>query len=255
MRIRVLGASGSEGRRGRRPTAFLVDERTLVDAGSVTGALTVEEQRQVEHVLVSHSHLDHVAGLAFLTETLACTGARRPLTVAGIAPVVDALRTGVFNDVVWPDFTRIPSREDPVVRYRVLEEGVEHRVGDLRVTPVGVDHTVPAAGFIVHDGTRGFVYSGDTGPTRALWDAARAVAGIGAVILECSFPNRLGVAAECAKHLTPDLVGRELEKLPPGVPVWIFHIKPQFHDETVAELGRVDGRRIVLLEQDRTYEL
>ncbi len=254
MKIRVLGAYGAEGL-GQRPSAFLVDDRTLVDAGSVTGALTVPEQLDIEQVLISHSHLDHIGGLAFLTETLACCNAQRPLTITSIDPVVDALRNAVFNNVVWPDFAQIPSAHEPVLRYRKLVAEAEQRVGELWVTPVPVNHTVPAAGFIVHDGTRGFVYSGDTGPTEALWKALRGLTGVRAIILECAFPNRLHGLADLAGHLTPELIARELDKLPPDVPVWIFHIKPQFHQETAEELSRLDSGRVILLEQDKTYEL
>src|SRR5215467_13995380 len=191
MKLRVLGAFGSEGL-GQRPSSFLVNDRVLVDAGSVAGALTVPEQVEIEHALISHPHLDHVVGLAFLTETLACCGFKRPVTVTSTSPIVDALRTSIFNNVVWPDFGQIPDKTAPVMKYRELVEEAEQRVGDLWVTPVAVTHTVPAVGFIVHDGTRGFVYSGDTGPTKALWAAARGLTGIRAVILECAFPNRLG---------------------------------------------------------------
>jgi ribonuclease BN (tRNA processing enzyme) len=254
VKIRVLGAYGAEGVT-QRPSAFLVDDHTLVDAGTVTGALDVSEQLEVEHVLVSHSHLDHIAGLAFLTETLACTSATRPLSVAAVEPVVHALRTSVFNNVVWPDFAQIPSPQAPIIKYRGLVEGAEQRVGDLWVTPVGVNHTVPATGFIVHDGSRGFIYSGDTGPTQSLWTAARGLTGIRAIILECAFPNRLRDLADTARHLTPDLVRREIDKLPPEIPVWIFHIKPQFQQEISEELSRIDGGRLMLVEQDKTYEL
>src|SRR5262245_10454772 len=108
MKIRVLGAFGSEGL-GQRPSAFLVDESLLIDAGTVTGALTVPEQLEIHHALVSHSHLDHIAGLAFLTETLASSGVPASVTVAGMPPVVSALRSSVFNNVLWPDFAQIPS--------------------------------------------------------------------------------------------------------------------------------------------------
>ena len=251
MKIKVLGAFGGEGR-GQRSTAFLVNDRVLVDGGTVSGSLSVSEQLDIEHALISHGHLDHVAGIAYLAETLACCSRPRPVTLASIGPVVSALQSSVFNNVLWPDFSTLPTGA-PVVEFRTLAEGAEQRVGDLHVTPVGVSHTVPTAGFIIHDGTTGFIYSGDTGPTDALWQVARGLRGIRAVILECAFPNRLGRIAEFAKHMTPDLIQRELEKLPADVPVWIFHVKPQFHQETAAELQRMAGDRIVILEQDQTY--
>jgi ribonuclease BN (tRNA processing enzyme) len=252
MKMRVLGAFGGEGF-GQRPSAFLVDERVLVDAGNVTGVLGVPEQLEIEHALVSHSHLDHVAGLAYLTETLACCGASRPVTIVSLEPVVDAIRTAIFNNVVWPDFSRIPDPARAVIRYRNLAEGAEQRVGNLWVTPVAVNHTVPAAGFILHDGETGFIYSGDTGPTDELWRTARGLRGLRAVVLECAFPNRLQELAGAAKHMTPDLIREELDKLPPDVPVWIYHVKPQFYEETAEDLARIPGNRVAILEQDKVY--
>jgi cAMP phosphodiesterase len=253
MKLRVLGAFGSEGL-GQRPSAFLVNEHVLVDAGTVAGALTVPEQLAVQHAVISHVHLDHTVGLAFLADTFASSGEDRSVTVTGIAPVVDSLRDDVFDNVVWPNFAAIPSRDAPVVRFRTLAEGAEQRVGDFWVTPVPVSHSVPAAGFIVHDGSRGFVYSGDTGPTVGLWKAMHGLPGLRAVVLECAFPDRLADLAERSKHLTPALVQRELDKLPPDVAVWIFHIKPPFYEETAEQLSRLDtGGRLTLLEQDKTY--
>lgn len=254
MKIRVLGAFGGEGL-GHRPSAFLINDRTLIDGGTVGGALTVPEQLSIEHALVSHSHLDHIAGLVYLTDTLGFCEAGAAVTIASIDPVVSTLRSGVFNNILWPDFARIPHADVPVVKYRTLAEDVEQRVGDLWVTPVQVRHTVPTAGFILHDGSTGLVYSGDTGPTSALWEAARGLQGIRAVILECAFPNRLGPLAEIARHMTPALIRRELDKLPPDVPVWIFHVKPQFQEEITEEIERIGSGRIALLEQDRTYSI
>src|SRR5882672_5580911 len=254
MKIRVLGAFGGEGL-GHRPSAFLLNDKILLDAGSVTGALTVPEQLAIEHALVSPSHLDHLAGLVYLTETLGFFEAGAAVTISGIDAVVNAVRSGVFNNVLWPDFTKIPHADVPVVKYRTLIADVEQRVGDLWVTPVPVNHTVPTTGFIVHDGSTGVIYSADTGPTEALWDAARGLPGIRAVILECAFPNRLGPLAEVAKHMTPALLRREMEKLPPSIPVWIFHVKPQFHEEVADELARIDGDRVSILEQNRIYSV
>ena len=103
MKIKVLGTFGSEGP-GQRPSAFLVDDRVLVDAGTVGGALSVPEQIQIQHALLTHAHLDHTAGLAFLTDTLAMVAPDRRVTTASIAPVIEALRTHAFNDTLWPDF-------------------------------------------------------------------------------------------------------------------------------------------------------
>ena len=254
MKIKVLGAFGSEGL-GQRPSAFLVNDRTLVDAGSVTGALTVDEQVEIEHALLSHSHLDHVVGLAFLTDTLASARAPRAVTAMSVEPVIEALRSHAFNNVLWPDFSTIPSPETPVLRFRALAEETEQRVGELWVTPVPVDHTVATVGFIIHDGEVGFIYSGDTGPTARLWRSARGLRGLKALIIECAFPSRLDGLATASGHLTPALMQRELDKITPDLPIWVFHIKPQFYQETAEELARIDPSRIQILEQGKTYTL
>ena len=191
----------------------------------------------------------------YLTETLGFCEEGAAVTISGIDAVVNAVRRGVFNNVLWPDFTKIPRADVPVVKYRTLFADVEQRVGDVWVTPVAVNHTVPTTGFIVHDGSTGLVYSADTGPTEALWDAARGLPGIRAVILECAFPNRLGPLAEVAKHMTPALIRRELDKLPPSIPVWIFHVTPQFHEEVADELAGIEGGRISILEQNHVYSI
>ena len=181
---------------GQRPSSFLVNGEVLVDAGTGPAALNLAEQLAIKHVLVSHAHLDHVAGLAFLTDTFACRRDGHSLTVTSVEPVVEALRASIFNGIVWPDFTRIPDPAVPIVRFTALVEEEPQPVGPLWVMPVRVHHSVPAVGYVVHDGTRGFVYSGDTGPTQRLWACIRHYPGIQAIVLECSFPDRLSKLAD-----------------------------------------------------------
>lgn len=254
MKIRVLGSYGGEGL-GQRSSAFLVNDRILLDAGTVTSTLSLEEQAEIDYAILSHAHLDHTVGLAFLTDTLAITGARKPVIATGIAPVVDALRAHNFNDSVWPDFSAIPSPDAPVLRFKTLLEEVESRIKELWVTPVLVDHTVPTTGFIVHDGETGFVYSGDTGPTDRIWAVARGSRMLRAVVVETAFPNRLDGLARASKHLTPAMLCREIEKMPADLPIWIYHIKPQFLEETTEELMKIDSSRVHVLEQGKTYIL
>jgi len=254
MRLKVLGAYGSDGQ-GQRPSAFLVDDHVLVDAGTVGGALSVAEQTAITHAVLSHAHLDHTVGLAFLADTLAMVAPERSVIACSIAPVIETLRTHVFNDSLWPDFMAIPNRNTPVLKLRELPEEGEARVGELWVTPVLVDHTIPTTGFIVHDGETGFVYSGDTGPTTRLWQVAREMRGLKALVVETAFPNRLDVLARASGHLTPAKLREEMKKMPADLPIWIFHVKPQLYQETAEELAQIDPARIHILEQGKTYTL
>jgi cAMP phosphodiesterase len=240
---------------GQRPSALLVDDSVLVDAGTVGGSLSVPEQIEIQHALVTHAHLDHTVGLAFLADTFAMVAPDRHVVACSIGPVIDTLRTHVFNDALWPNFAAIPTESAPVLGYRSMVEEGEARVGELWVTPVPVDHTIPTTGYVVHDGETGFLYSGDTGPTERIWHIAREMRGLRALIVETAFPNRMRALAQKSGHLTPDMLIREIDKMPPDIPIWIYHVKPQLFEETAEELARIDPARIHTLEQGKTYTI
>jgi cAMP phosphodiesterase len=254
MHLEILGCHGGSVPRRRLPS-FLINGHVLLEAGSVTNALSLGAQASIEHVLVTHAHLDHTVGLALLVDNIqsvqTAAGRTAAVTAAAIAPVIDDLRTHCFNNRLWPDFTKLPTPDEPALRLQTLRDGESVDFGSLTVIPVPVQHAVPAAGFIIHDGTSGIVFSGDTGPTEEIWKLARALKGIHAIIVETAFPNRLEDLATVSGHFTPALLRREMKKMP-DVPLWIYHIKPAHFEETTEELRRL-GERIHVLEQDQTY--
>lgn len=251
MIITVCGCFGSE-LPECRSTGFLVNGRLLLDAGTVTSVLSWEEQLEVSEVCVSHIHLDHVKELAFLIDNRAGLTAR-PLVVSGIAEVIDQLRRYLFNDRIWPDFTRIPSRREPVLAYRVIPESRFSRIAGLSVKPVRVNHPVAATGYILREPGTSILYTGDTGPGAAIWKSARALRDLKAVIVECSFPNDLERVAVASGHLTPALLERELALFGrPDIPVYLFHMKP-LHLAAIAEEISDLSPRVEMLHQGRTY--
>jgi cAMP phosphodiesterase len=254
MLLEILGCHGGSVPNRRLPS-FLINGHVLLEAGSVTSALPLATQTSIEHVLISHAHLDHTVGLAFLVDNIQsaqnAAGGTATVTAASIAPVVDDLRSYCFNNRLWPDFTKLPTPEDPALRLQTLRKREAIEFGSLTVVPVPVHHAVPASGFIIHDGTAGLVFSGDTGPTDEIWKVAREFRGIHAIIVETAFPNRLEDLATISGHFTPALLEREMDKMP-SVPLWVYHIKPAFFEETSEELERL-GERIHVLEQDQTH--
>ena len=239
MKIRVLGAGGGD-RAGHRLPAFLVDDHLLLDAGGAAAALPLPPQDQVEYVLLSHAHLDHSVGLAFLADNRALSEETRAITALALDPVLADLRAHCFNDALWPDFSRLPTPENPTVRFRALPAEAEARVGRYWVTSIPVHHTVVASGFLLRKGEATLAYTGDTGPTVAFWEALRGIRRLKAIFAECSFPNRMEELAVATGHLTPALLRRELDKLPASVPVHVFHLKPAFYQETAEEVARLD---------------
>ena len=208
MIFKVAGCYGSE-LPGYHSAGFLVNGRLLLEAGTVTSILSWEEQLGVTEVLVSHIHLDHVKELAFLVDNRAGK-TPRPLIVTGVPEVVAGLRRHLFNDRIWPDFTRIPSRRAPTLAYRVIPEGRYSRVCGLSIKPVRVNHPAPATGYIIREPGTSVLYTGDTGPTEAIWKSARNLRDLKAVIVECSFPSGMEDIALASGHLTPALLEREL---------------------------------------------
>ena len=254
MLLEILGCHGGSVPKRRLPS-FLITGHVLLEAGSVTSALPLGAQASIEQVLVSHAHLDHTVGLAFLVDNIQSTqtvaGRNATVTAAAIEPVIDDLRTYCFNNRLWPDFTKLPTPGAPALRLQTLRAREAIEFGSLTVVPVPVQHSVPASGFIIHDGRSGLVFSGDTGPTEEIWKVAREFKGLHAIIVETAFPNRLEDLATVSGHFTPALLQREMDKMP-DAPLWIYHIKPAHFEETAEELERL-GSRIHILEQDQTH--
>lgn len=235
MEIRVLGSCGSRVP-GQQTSCLLIDNRVVIDAGGITAKLSVDEQADIDHVLISHAHLDHVYDLAFLADNVM---ARRtsPLQVWAPAEVLEVLKENLFNDQLWPDLTRLELSGFPVLELSALPEGKTTRVGTLDVCWARTEHPVFSAGYLIADERTSVLYSGDTTTTEKLWALGREAKNLRAVFVETSFPNRLEGLALQTGHLTPCLLEKELDKLDkPEVPVKIFHMKPQYLEEISAEL-------------------
>ena len=245
MRIRVLGAYGGSTPRHRQ-TSFLVNDALCLDAGAVTDALTLEEQEGVRAVLVTHSHMDHVSSLPFLVENV-FGRTRGPLEVLAPEDVLDALRTHLFNDALWPDFSRIPGQDGPSVTFRAVPVGTKFPADGLTVTAVRVSHVVPTYGYVLADERASVVFSGDTGPTEGIWAAARCAANLKALFVECSFPSTLQRIADVSCHLTPATLRTEMAKFPKDVPVYLYHMKPPGLERLAAEIAALGDPRLVVL--------
>lgn len=251
MKFKVLGAFGGNVP-GMGMTSFLVNGSLCLDAGGLSGALSLKEQERVRDVFISHSHLDHTSSLPFLVDNnFAAPGFS--LRVYAIREVIQALRSHVFNNQTWPDFTCLPNHKAPVLKLIEISPERPVLVQGLTVRAVPVSHTVPTTGFIVEDERVGLAFSSDTGPTQLFWSAANATRKLRAVITEVSFPNQQQWLADVSGHLTPQTLARELRKLERDVPVYLYGRKPRFAAAIARQLKRVADRRIRLLVQGRTY--
>lgn len=242
MQVRVLGCSGSIAA-GSRTTAFLIGDDTLIDAGTGVGDLTLDEMTRVDRIFVTHSHLDHVLAIGLLADSV--TRARRaadrpPIQVCALPATLTALREHVLNGVIWPDFTKLPDAQAPVLALQPIEVGQQLPAGEFEVEVLPASHTVPAVGFAVSDPRRpaigSWVYTGDTGPNPALW-ARLSTLQVGALVIETAFRDDELALARISQHLCPMRLRDELTHLATPTDVYITHIKPGEVDAVMTEIA------------------
>ena len=241
MIFHVLGCSGAIAA-GCKTTAFLVDDDLLIDAGTGVGDMALDALARIEHILISHSHLDHVLSIGLLADSVMRSrraAGRGPIQVHALPETLAALRAHIFNGVIWPDFTRLPSAEHPVLEFVPFAIGDVLKLGKKRVEVLSALHTVPAVGFAVDAGGAGhWVYTGDTGPNPMLWMRLRNMK-IAHLVIETAFSDEERQLAYISRHLCPAALGHELAQLPGSVEVHITHIKPGELDAVMSEVGRL----------------
>jgi ribonuclease BN (tRNA processing enzyme) len=240
MRVRVLGCSGAIAK-GCRTTSFLVDRDLLVDAGTGVGDLTLEEMAGVGHVLLTHSHLDHIAALPLMIDSIA-SQLTRPVCIHALPGTINALKSHVFNNVIWPDFGRIPTPENPFVTFSEIQVGQVLEIGGKRIEVLPAVHTVPAVGYAISaPGGRNWVFTGDTERNPAFWRRLNAL-NVAALVIETAFSNREKDLARRSLHLSPHALAEELDCIEKGksFPIFITHTKPAETDLIMAEIQKFD---------------
>ena len=225
MRIKVLGCSGGVGP-NLRTTSLLLDDEVLIDAGTGVGDLALSQMRRIKHVVITHSHLDHICGLAFMADNLFDL-IDEPIRVHATVETLAAIRDHVFNWKIWPDFSVLPNAENPLLTWCPLHPGQSLDLGGKRsLSGFEVLHTVPAIGVAVQSSTGVFAFSGDTGATPKLWQALNALPRLDLLMIEIAFPDEQEALGEAAKHFTPGLLGRELAQLRHRPQLLLTHHKP-----------------------------
>ncbi|MDO9072098.1 MAG: 3',5'-cyclic-nucleotide phosphodiesterase [Rubrivivax sp.] len=243
MQIRVLGCSGSIAA-GNRTTSFLLDDNVLIDAGTGVGDLTLDEMVAVDHILVTHSHLDHVLAIGLLADSVTrrrTAAARPPVVVHALPATIAALRLHVFNGVIWPDFTRLPDIHHPVLHFEPVEVGQVLALGHRRIEVLPASHTVPAVGYAVLGGAGAWVFTGDTGPNPALWRRLQSLP-VAALVIETAFRDDEHALATISQHLCPSQLQQELARLQAPADVYITHIKPGEVQAVMSEIDAQAGR-------------
>lgn len=239
MRVKILGCSGGIGG-ARRTTAMLVDDDTLIDGGTGVGDLSLEELARIDHVFITHAHLDHIACIPLMIDSVA-RYRTEPITVYAIPAVLHVLQAHIFNWQIWPDFSRIPSAQTPFMAYQSLAVGQGVILGSRTITPIPAQHTVPAVGYHLDSGSSSLVFTGDTTSHEALWEYINEVNNLRYLIIETAFPEQQRDIAIASKHLCPSLLVSELRKLRRAAEIYVTHLKPGEGDQIMAEIHQRVG--------------
>jgi len=254
MKLRVLGCSGGIGVRHLRTTSFLVDSDILLDAGTGVGDLSLAELSLIDHIFITHSHLDHVTSIPFVVDTVGGMRAR-PINVYASRATIEIMRSHLFNWAIWPDFSEIPSPEAPYMRYHGIEVGHTITIAGREITPLPANHTVPAVGYHLDSGKSSLVFTGDTGPNNALWKVVNRIRNLKYLIVETAFSNKERQLAEVSKHLCPETLADELAKLERSADIYVTHLKPGEIELTMQEIEECAGEfRPRMLQNNQVFE-
>jgi len=251
MRIRILGCSGGIGA-GSRTSAMLVDDDVLIDAGTGIGDLALSDLDSIRHVFLTHAHLDHIAGLPMLVDRVFDENFEIPLTVYAREETLRAVQEHLFNDIIWPDFARLPAAERPMLRYHVCSPGDTIAIGHREFYAVDVMHSVPSLGFTVQNSGGAFAVSGDTKTNETLWPVLNACDDLRVLVIEVSFPDDMEQLANDAGHYCPRTLTRDLQRLEHDPQIWLTGMKPGKEDEILRQvIDAAPDRNIQMLSRGK----
>lgn len=233
---------------------FVVDDAVAIDAGSLAMAASAAQRKQIRDVVLTHAHLDHIAGLPLFIDDLFAT-LDAPVCVHAVPQVIETLERDVFNWEIYPRFSELQNERGAVMKYQSFEAGREFSVRHLRFKAVPVNHKVSTVGFIVSDEKMTFALTGDTSEMDEFWQTVNAETNLSALLIECAFPDELEELAQASNHLTPRLLEKELEKFNrKECAIYVINIKPMYRDEVVKQIEELKIENLQILEVGQVYE-
>ena len=254
MKLRVLGCSGGVAE-GLRTTSLLVNDSILIDAGTGVGDLTLEEMAKIEHIFITHSHIDHVGFLPLLVDSM-FSNITTPITVYSQAVTIQAIKDHIFNWIIWPDFSQLPRPDKPVLQFQAMAPDETLLLDDVLFQMIEVSHTVPAVAYRIEHGGKSIAFSGDTSSNDTLWDRLNAYPDLDILIVESAFSNDQYDLALLSRHYTPSLLAQDLSKLRHNPEIYITHLKPGDEKKIIEELDKITPKRAFkILQNDTVFTL
>jgi len=248
----IHGCNGGIGGVGRQTTCYGIGEHIIIDAGTGLATLPLERLAQIDHVVLTHAHLDHVACLPLMIDSVA--GVRKqPVTVWASNEVIELLSVHLLNGQIWPDFTKIPSLDAPFMRFKALTpEGAD--IAGYHFMPLPAAHGIPACGYLVNRAGSAIAFSGDTGDCPEFWARIATEPRLCAVVVECSYPAAMIDMANLSQHVHTEILVKRINALPNQVISVIVHRKPGLEQQIANELQvGLSNRDVRLPEPGQHY--
>ena len=233
---------------------LVIDDCVAVDAGNLAMAASDIQKQRIRNVVLTHAHLDHIAGLPLFIDDLFAI-LEEPVSVHATQEVIEALEAHIFNWVIYPRFRELLNQNGEVMRYVAFEKGSEISVAHLKIKAVEVNHKVPSVGFIFSDEENKVAMSGDTAEMDVFWDVLNTEKNLDALLIECAFPDGLDEIAQSSHHLTPKKLQQELEKFKhENCPIYVINLKPMYRERIISELNYLSINNLQVLEVGKVYE-
>lgn len=253
MKIRILGCSGGIGG-SLHTTSLLIDDDILIDAGTGISNLTNAEMAKVRHIFITHTHLDHIACLPLMIDSI-FDQIKQPIIIHGQQLSIDALKNNIFNWAIWPNFAELPTSQAPVIRYEPLQPGETRVIDNRTFESIPVNHIVPTVAFRVSTADAAIAYSGDTTTNDTLWNALNAHDRLDMLLVEVAFGNHLEALCKRARHYSPNLLAADLTKLRHRPSICITHNKPGEEDNIMQECqAAIPDRPLTFLHGNEVFE-
>ncbi len=231
---------------------FVIDDCVAIDAGSLAMAATSLQREQIRDIVLTHAHLDHIAGLPLFVDDLFAT-LEEPIRIHATEKVINVLEKDIFNWEVYPSFSELENNTGKVLEYRKIQAGRKFQVKHLPIKPLKVNHKVPTVGFIISDGKTKFAISGDTAEPEEFWEGVNKEDDLDYMLVECAFPDELDELAKASHHFTPKLLKKEIRKFKHDCPIYIINIKPMYCEKVVSQLENLHIENLGILEVGKVY--
>ncbi|MEP7037007.1 MAG: 3',5'-cyclic-nucleotide phosphodiesterase [Acidobacteriota bacterium] len=234
---------------------FVIDDCVAIDAGSLAMAATNEQKNLIRDIILTHAHLDHIAGLPLFVDDLFAS-LEEPIRVFATSEVIETIERDIFNWEIYPNFSELTNQNGEVLQYHTFETGDNFSVKHLNIKSVNVNHKVPTVGFIISDNKASFAFSSDTSETDDFWNVVNAEENLSALLIECAFPDELEDLAQVSHHLTPKMLYNELSKFNcKNCPIYVINIKPMYFEEVVRQVGKLEIENLDIFQVGKVYDL